>query len=97
MFSVFIFIFCLEPTVREQLDENDFRHYFGIFFKGTIMKLLDQSYVQAFLQRHLKDILRKTSLKDILRTWINIGTNSFLSKNIKGKSTKLPGKLSFTQ
>ena len=31
-FCVLIFIFCLEPTVREQLDENDFRPYYGIFF-----------------------------------------------------------------
>ena len=33
IFCVFIFIFCLEPTVREQLDENDFRHYYGICFR----------------------------------------------------------------
>ena len=25
---VLISIFCLEPTVREQLDENNFRHYY---------------------------------------------------------------------
>ena len=30
IFCVFIFIFCLEPTVREQLDEDDFRHYHDI-------------------------------------------------------------------
>ena len=47
IFCVFIFIFCLEPTVREQLDENDFRHYYGIFFDYTILKLLDRSYVQS--------------------------------------------------
>ena len=46
IFRVLIFIFCLEPTVREQLDESDFRHYYGIFFKVTILKLLDHSYVQ---------------------------------------------------
>ena len=44
IFSVFIFIFCLEPTLREQLDENDFRHYY--FFESTILKLLDGRYVQ---------------------------------------------------
>ena len=46
-------IFCLEPTVTEQLDENDFRHYYGIFFESTIPKLLDHSYVQgSFATRH---------------------------------------------
>ena len=34
---VLIFIFCLEPTLREQLDENNFRHYYGIFFESTIL------------------------------------------------------------
>ena len=54
-YSVFIFIFCLEPTVREQLDENDFRRYYGTFFERDIRKLLDHSYVQNFfaiLTRH---------------------------------------------
>ena len=40
IFCVSIFNFCLEPTVREQLDENDFCHYYGIFFESTIAKLL---------------------------------------------------------
>ena len=48
---VFIFIFCLEPTVRDQLYENDFCHYYGIFFESTILKLLDHSYVQSSLQQ----------------------------------------------
>ena len=43
IFCVLIFIFCLEPTIREQLDENDFRHYYGIFLESTILKLLDRS------------------------------------------------------
>ena len=43
IFCVSIFIFCLEPTVKEQLDENDFRHCYGIFFENTILKLLDQT------------------------------------------------------
>ena len=43
IFRVSIFIFCLEPTVREQLDENDFRHCYGIFFESTILNLLDQA------------------------------------------------------
>ena len=55
IFCVVIFIFCLEPTVKEQLDENDFRHYYGIFFVSTILKLLDHSFVQssfAAITRH---------------------------------------------
>ena len=32
IFCIFIFILCLEPMVREQLDKNDFRHYDGFFF-----------------------------------------------------------------
>ena len=33
IFCVLIFIFCLEPTIREQMDENNFRHYYGVFFR----------------------------------------------------------------
>ena len=54
-YSVFSFLFCLELTVREQLDESDFRHYYGIFFEGTMVKLLGHSYVQssfATITRH---------------------------------------------
>ena len=40
----FSIIFGLEPTVREQLDENDFRHYYGIFLECTILKPIDHSY-----------------------------------------------------
>ena len=55
IFCVLIFIFSLEPTVREQLDENDFRHYYGNFFESTILKLPDHNYVQssfATITRH---------------------------------------------
>ena len=74
IFCVFIFIFCLEPTVREQLDENDFRHYYGIFFESTILELLDHSYSQssfATITRHFCNGIRKDTLKlKILWTWI---------------------------
>ena len=40
IFCVFIFIFCLEPTEREQLDENDFRHYYGNFSEAPFWKYL---------------------------------------------------------
>ena len=43
----FIFISCLEPTVSEQLDENDFRLYYDNFFESTILKLFEHSYVPS--------------------------------------------------
>ena len=56
VFSVSIFIFRLEQTVREQLDENDFRHCYGIFFESTILKLLDQAMFKV-LSQQLQDTL----------------------------------------
>ena len=56
IFCVSIFIFCLEPTVREQLDENDFRHCYGIFFESTILNLLDQATFKV-LSQQLQDTL----------------------------------------
>ena len=50
IFCVSIFIFRLEPTVREQLDENDFRRCYGIFFKSTILKLHDQAMFTVLSQ-----------------------------------------------
>ena len=52
IFCVSIFIFRLEPTVREQLDGNDFRHCYGIFFESTILKLLDQASFKVFAQQY---------------------------------------------
>ena len=43
IFCVFIFIFRLEPTAREQVDENEFRRCYGVFFESTILKLLGQA------------------------------------------------------
>ena len=37
---VFIFIFCLEPSVREQVDENEFRHCYVIFPKVPLWNYL---------------------------------------------------------
>ena len=42
IFCVSIFIFCLELTEREQLDENDFRHGYDIFSESAILKILYQ-------------------------------------------------------
>ena len=79
IFCVSIFIFCLE-----QLDENDFYHYYGIFLEGIIPKLLDHSYVQssfATITRHFDNGMWNDTLQlKILRTWITIWANFFLSK-----------------
>ena len=48
LFCVLIFTFCLEPKIREQLDESDFHHYYGIVFESTILKLLDHSHAQSY-------------------------------------------------
>ena len=42
IFCVSIFIFCLELTEREQLNENDFRHCYDIFSESAILKILNQ-------------------------------------------------------
>ena len=56
IFCVSIFIFRLEPTVREQLDGGDFRRCYGIFFESTILKLLDQVIIKV-LSQQLQDSL----------------------------------------
>ena len=54
IFCVFIFTFCLEPTGKEELDENDFCHYFGNFFESTILKLLD--HISTFFRNSYKTL-----------------------------------------
>ena len=89
IFCVLIFIFCLEPKVGEQLDESDFRHYYGFFFESAILKLFDHSYVQSYfatVRRLFCNGIWNNSLQlKILRTWISIGTTYFLSKFIETK------------
>ena len=84
IFCVSIFAFCLEPIIKEQLDEKDFRHYFDDFFESTIPKVLDPSYVQSSLAtttRHFNNNIWNNTLQlKILRTWTNIWTNFLLSK-----------------
>ena len=69
IFCVFTFIFRLEPTVRKQLDENNFRHYYGIFFESTILNLLDhiseffRNKYETLWQRHLKGTLQLKILR----------------------------------
>ena len=52
IFCVSIFIFCSEPTVKEQLDENNFRHGYVIFPESTILKLLDQVMFKVLSQQY---------------------------------------------
>ena len=89
IFCVFIFIFSLEPTVREQPDENDFHRYYSIFFESTILKVLDHSYFQSSLariRRHFDNGIWNDTLQlKIFRTWISVWTNYFLSKFPKMK------------
>ena len=98
IFRVFIFIFRLEPAVREQLDESNFHHYYGIFSESTILNLLDhiskffRNNYETLWQRHLKDTLQ---LK-ILRRWINIRTNYFLSKFLETKMDESAWKIIHT-
>ena len=72
IFCVSIFISCLEPTAREQLDQNDFRRYYGIFFESTSLKLLDDSCSKFFCisyhalwQRHLKRYITVEDFMDM--------------------------------
>ena len=92
IFCIFIFIFCLEPTVREQLDENDFR--LSIFFRP------DHSYVRssfATIRRHSDNEFRNDALQlKILGTWVRIGTNYFLSKFLETKIDESAWKILYT-
>ena len=89
IFCVFIFIFCLEPTVREQPDENDSRSYYGVYFESTILKLIDHSYVQSSLARitrHFDNGIWNDALQlKIFWSWISIWTKYFLSKFVEMK------------
>ena len=85
VFCVFIVYFLFRNNgKKEHLDENNFRHGYGNYFKSAVLKVTWFQLCSTFFlnnyeahwQRHLKDILR---LK-ILRTWINIQANSFLGK-----------------
>ena len=55
-FSAFIFIFCLEQTLREQIDENDFRHYYGNFSKALFCNYLIRAMFKI-LSQQLRDTL----------------------------------------
>ena len=58
IFCVSIFIFCLELTVREQLDEDDFRRYDRFFFKVPFRNyLINYTTMLKVLSRQLQDTL----------------------------------------
>ena len=79
-----VHFFVRSNNKKEHLDENDFRHCYGNYFRSVILKvtwfqLCSKFFLnnyEAHWQRYLKDTLQ---LK-ISRTWININTNSFLGK-----------------
>ena len=51
MIFCFHFVFRLEPTVKEQKDENDFRRCYGIFIESIILKLLDRAMFKVLSQQ----------------------------------------------
>ena len=61
IFCVLILFFCLEPMVREQVDQNDFRHY-GIFLKVSFRNYLITAMFKVLLQ-----ILGRTFATDLKR------------------------------
>ena len=83
------YILFTNNSIREQLDENDFRRYYGKFFSKmsfqkylitAVFKVLSQVRVlpQFTITRHLENGFERRNLKDtlqlkILRTWINMG------------------------
>ena len=92
-FCVSFFVLCLEPTVREQLDESNFPHCYGIFWKYH-SETTWSSYVlssSATIARHFENGIWNDTLQlKILRTRITIWTNFFSWVNIlKRKSAKI--------
>ena len=72
IFCVSIFIFRLEPTVREQLDENDFRRCYGIFSKVSFWNYLIKPCSKFFRnnyktlwQRYLKQYITVEDFTDM--------------------------------
>ena len=96
-YCVSIFIFCLEPTVREKLDENDFRHCYGIFSKVPFRNHLITAMFKVLTQQ-LQSTL-KTPFETIQYSWRFNGYRSpyelfFSWVNIfKRKSVKGTGKI----
>ena len=73
VFCVSFFILFLEPTVREQLNENDFRHCYGFFFAKVSFwnyfiklgsKFLRNNY-KTLRQRRLKRFITVEDFTDM--------------------------------
>ena len=82
---------------RKQLDENDFRHWYGNFSSkvsfwkyliAAVFKVLPRLIVEAPWQRHLKDTLR---------TWINKGVEPAVRRTLHQEMLLLYASLSITQ
>ena len=80
-------------------DENDFRHYYSIF-QSIILKLLYHSYVQSSfvtIRMHFDNSIWNYTLQlKILRTWISVGTNYFLSNFLEIKIDESAWKIIYT-
>ena len=80
IFYLFIYFLFRNNGNREQLDENDFRRCYGIFFRkyhseSTWSQLYSKFFLNSYeapWQLHLKDTLQMK----ILRTWIIIGVEA---------------------
>ena len=66
IFCVSIFIFCLEPTVRKQLDENDFRHCYVIFWEVLFWNYLIKPCSKFFRNNY------KTLWQQYLKRYITV-------------------------
>ena len=70
------------------------------FFESTIRKLPDHSYVRssfATIRRNSDNGFRNGALQlKILRTWVRIGTNYFLSKFLETKIDESAWKIIYT-
>ena len=105
VFCVFIFIFCLEPTLGKDTWMRASSATVMVFFsKLPFWKLLDHNYVQTScsrIARHIeKSILQEIPQLKILWTWIKLCANTFIktwANIMKRKSTKVPWKLSLTK
>ena len=97
IFCLFVFIFCLKPMVTEQQMRTITVTTMVFLFESTILKSLDHNYVEssfATIKRHFDNGIWNNTLQlKILRAWINIGTNYFLSKLLETKIDKRAWKI----
>ena len=96
---VHCYYFCLKSTVRKYAWMRTTSVAVMTFFSNVAFwKLLDHSYVQSsfpIITRHIENSILKDTLQlNILRTWINLSTTSFIktSVNMKQKSITMPRK-----